>query len=572
MQNDSTVGSMGYDISHGLPAGTSSSAGFQPSPTNSAYIPNTPVAPANITASSLATANPLIVPTPSTNSPASSIISDSAAQVAKAQQDYANLQAVTGNKAEKASNSMMDAVKSIFGQKSDVLSGQAASETAAGLDTQTKALADLNTEIANQNVSLRGEQDRIRGVTQSESQKSVDLGNLQDTYGRRLADLAIRQSAAQGNIKAIQDASDRKTALLLAPLNNALDYYTKFGQANIDNLSKKETAQLTYLQDSIKTQQANLKELEKSRATYIAEVSKNGGGHDTALIKSLQDAPNDQVMAAIASKYIGQNDLMELQSKLAVNKANIAQSYASANASNASAANSYASAAKTNQERKALVQDNNPNSDTQKTVISADAEDVLSGRNTLFNIRQTMGRSDKAAKYMLDLRNQIRSKDNTFDFVSSDAGGKFVSSTYFQRATASIDAVIPNVDKIVDLSNQVDRLGVKGVDSLLQKGAIQIGNEKVSNFHEAQKLIADEIGVALGAGTVSDMKLQLGFDVTDTSVKPEVFASNMKLVKEFILNRKAGLNQQRYSSPTNQTGGTTGNVQSSSDYRSKYGY
>jgi len=180
--------------------------------------------------------------------------------------------------------------------------------------------------------------------------------------------------------------------------------------------------------------------------------------------------------------------------------------------------------------------------------IQGDMKDILEGRNTMYNIRQTMGRTNQAAAYMQSLRDEIRKIDPNFDFVASDAGGKSVSTAYVQRATAAINSVLPNIDKVVDLSNQVLRIGVKGVDNLLQKGAIQIGDQKVSNFREAQRLIADEIGVALGAGTVSDMKLQLGFDVTDPSVTPEVFASNMGIVKDFVNNRLKGLQELRYRS------------------------
>ena len=200
--------------------------------------------------------------------------------------------------------------------------------------------------------------------------------------------------------------------------------------------------------------------------------------------------------------------------------------------------------------------------DTQNVSISNDVEAVLSGRNTLFNIRQTMGRTNQAAAYMQQMRDNITKIDPTFDFVASDAGGKFVSSTFYQKAISAITSVEPNIDKAVELSDQVARIGVTGVDALLQKAAVTFGNTKVSNFHEAQKLIADEIGLALGQGSVSDMKLQLGFDVTDPSVSQEVFASNMKLVKEFISNRKAALTAQRYSSPTVNGVSTTGTTTS----------
>ncbi len=188
--------------------------------------------------------------------------------------------------------------------------------------------------------------------------------------------------------------------------------------------------------------------------------------------------------------------------------------------------------------------------DTTTGSIPQDVQAILEGRNTLYNIRLTMGRNAQGAKYMQDLRNEIAQIDPKFDFVASDAGGKAVSSTYYQRSIAAIDSVLPNIDKVIQLSNDINRIGVKGVDALIQKGQLQINNKKVANLHEAQKLLSDEIGLALGQGTVSDMKLQLGFDVTDPSVSAEVFASNLNLVKEFVNNRKKGLQGLRYQSST----------------------
>lgn len=197
-------------------------------------------------------------------------------------------------------------------------------------------------------------------------------------------------------------------------------------------------------------------------------------------------------------------------------------------------------------------------SQSSQQSIAGDAQDVLEGRNSLLNIRQTMGRSNAAASYMEALRNYIRKVDSKFDFVASDAGGKSVGTSYVQRSMGAINTVLPNIDMIVNLSNQVGRVGVKGFDAALQKAGMQFGNEKISNFHQAQKLIADEIGVALGAGSVSDMKLQLGFDVTDPSVTPEVFASNMEIVRTMLENRKTGLNELRYKS--DQVGDNTNTV------------
>jgi hypothetical protein len=193
--------------------------------------------------------------------------------------------------------------------------------------------------------------------------------------------------------------------------------------------------------------------------------------------------------------------------------------------------------------------------------VARDAQDILEGRNTAFNIRQTMGKNDRTMAYMLGLRDEIHAADPTFDFIASDAGGKAVSTPFYQKSMTALNAIEPNLKTIKDLSAQVDRVGIKGVDGIIQSMGLQIGNKKISNFHEARGLLADELGVALGQGGVSDMKLQLGQDLLDPHVSDEVFASNIDTIEHFLDNRKKALLGLRYSSPTvsggvNQTNST----------------
>lgn len=210
-----------------------------------------------------------------------------------------------------------------------------------------------------------------------------------------------------------------------------------------------------------------------------------------------------------------------------------------------------------------------PNTTKGESAIDMDARAILEGRNTAYNIRQTMGRSNQAATYMESLRTKINQIDPNFDYVLSDSGGKSVSTTYVQKAKASINTVLPNIQTMIDISNQVDRVGIKGVDALLQKAGIQIGNEKVTNMHQLQMLVGDELGVALGGGTMSDMKLTLGLDIVDPAQSAKVFASNMAITKGLLENRRDALNSLRYKSTTvGDSGvdtGTSDHVQQTED-------
>lgn len=196
--------------------------------------------------------------------------------------------------------------------------------------------------------------------------------------------------------------------------------------------------------------------------------------------------------------------------------------------------------------------------EANKDNIASNAQDILEGRNTLYNIKQTMGRSNQAASFMESLRNEIKKFDPKFDFVASDAGGKAVSTPYYQRSLVAINAVLPNVDKLIQLQSQVPNGDIKALNSLIQKGGLQFGSTKIASLKQAQRLIGDELGLALGNGNVSDMKLQLGLDATDTTLPEEAFAASLGIVKEFLNNRKTALTDLRYASPTVQkpVGGT----------------
>jgi hypothetical protein len=136
-------------------------------------------------------------------------------------------------------------------------------------------------------------------------------------------------------------------------------------------------------------------------------------------------------------------------------------------------------------------------------------------------------------------------------------GYKFAANPATQRALAAVDNVMPNIDKIVELSDSWDRTQYPDLNKFM--GAIQfkLGNKTVASIRQAQKLVGDEMGIALGAGTMTDMKLQLGLDVIDPNLPTEVFLSNMGRVQDFLLNRKTSLLDQMgiYGTPEMNPGG-----------------
>lgn len=283
-----------------------------PTPSSNVPVGNAPI---TMSASSMqAGTQPITVPDIKPNTyPATAIIASTttgaqtdlqkAVAEAEAQQKAADMGA------KDAQSLIAQKALELYNQRGDITKNQATLEDNAGIGEQRKILSDLNNQIADQQVQLRAEQDRIRTTGMSKGQAQQELNALEDTYGRRLADLAIRKSAAQGNIEAIQSDAERKTKLLLAPIDNALEYYKTFGQQNADYLTKKEQEKLSAIQTNLQTQKKDIETLQKAKADMITEIANNGGGKSD-FVRQINDAKSlsDVYTLGARSGYVGSLD------------------------------------------------------------------------------------------------------------------------------------------------------------------------------------------------------------------------------------------------------------------------
>lgn len=413
----------------------------QPSSTS---LTPTPVAPPNITASSLQPTTPVTVPTPVTTSPASTIISDittgATSDIAKAQAEYEALQKATGGKAQAQSSAMYKAIQDLFTKKGEATAGKATLEEQAGINKEQTALNDIDTRIADQNVQIRQEVDRLKALPMSDAQRNVELNNIQDTYGRRLADLAILKSAAQGNIERIQQDADRKTKLLLAPIENALTYYKDFGLANIENLSNKEKNQLTFLQNNLEKQKEAVKELENAKASAIMSIAGEGGGKNLALNSAINSAKSLTEIAKLTagSGYVGLTDRLYKQAQTSKLNAEAAKDKA-AGLVNAKMANLQVGSPEYN---KALILNSSKNKDglaqDQRQKI-AQSKQALSGLETLNKLAEGKNVANSDTKALFGegtgiIQGRLRT-------LASQLGGDTNAATI----NATIQGLIPTV-------------------------------------------------------------------------------------------------------------------------------
>ncbi len=498
--------------------------------------PIVPSAAPVIPAANLQATNPVQTVTPPVDTTNHAGIISGAADNVQTAFDTANKTLTdlqTANNDSSNPNSVSEQILSLMGQESNKAADTQAANDTAGVTALVKQLNDLNAQA--KNLNLEAQAIPLQTQENNRNTGATDAGVAPQTAGalriNALKALSISQQAnvAMGNYQAAKDNAQRIIDLKYLPIENKLAVLKQQYDFNKDALTVADAKRAEALNALISKQETDIAD---QKATETANLNQAN-----IYAKDAMDAGQSDIAAQITQLDTGsptfRADLARLQTQILP----------------------VLTTAQKNAGLKSVPTTTTSNGSSGQTAtttgsIQNDVQAILEGRNTMYNIRQTMGRTNAAAAYMQKIRDSITAVDPSFDFVASDAGGKSVSSSYVQRATAAINSVLPNIDIITKLSDQVGRVGVKGVDSVLQKAALQVGDAKVSNFRQAQKLIADEIGVALGAGTVSDMKLELGFDITDPTVQPEIFASNMQLVKQFLENRKDGLNSLRYSSST----------------------
>jgi hypothetical protein len=257
-----------------------------------------------------------------TDTTSAGIVASTQPSVQTAQENYNQVQQATGTQAQDAQSALQRMAENIFGQKADAQANQVNLENLAGIQEQQKALGEINTSIASEQVALRGEQEKVRQGYATEQQKQISQNTLNDTYGRRLADLAIRQSAANQNITSIRENADRQTKLLTAPLDTKIQYLSSFAKDNVDFLTKEQQNKLAFISDDLKSQKQDIQALQQAKTNMITEIAKNGGGTNQELIRRIQSANNIGEVSTLGagSGFIGALD----RQQLAISRANLA--------------------------------------------------------------------------------------------------------------------------------------------------------------------------------------------------------------------------------------------------------
>jgi hypothetical protein len=150
-------------------------------------------------------------------------------------------------------------------------------------------------------------------------------------------------------------------------------------------------------------------------------------------------------------------------------------------------------------------------------------------------------RGPNGEKFARDVFARVKEIDPSVNPAGLDIGFKQAKNAINNRTLGLINSVRPNLEKLMSLSDKIDRSGVKAVSKAALLASRQFTSEDLANFDKLKTLSVDEINNIFAPGGGSNLSREMALQLIDETLPPAKFRSAMQTVIEAMDNRKAGL-------------------------------
>jgi hypothetical protein len=172
------------------------------------------------------------------------------------------------------------------------------------------------------------------------------------------------------------------------------------------------------------------------------------------------------------------------------------------------------------------------------------AQDIAYGTLTMSDFNRIYGRAMGNAATKAAIYDTARLLNPDFSPAKFELDYKMAANPAIRQRIVAIDGLSPVIEKIKEISSKVGNGDVQAFNRLLQGAKLQVSNKTVANFQQLKTLLGDEVGLALGVGTGSDLKTKLGLDLVNTNLSDGSFQSNMDQLDSILGARKGLLLKQ----------------------------
>jgi hypothetical protein len=189
------------------------------------------------------------------------------------------------------------------------------------------------------------------------------------------------------------------------------------------------------------------------------------------------------------------------------------------------------------------------------------AEEVAAGRlrsheavNSILTNR-FLGAKAKVDE-LKDLSSRVPQLGKNYTMPQLDVFAKNATNPTFNSQIGAIDAVTPNIEMLIKLSDANGRTNLPALNKAIQAGQFQAGDQTITSMEQLQKIIAEESGRVFGGSAVSDFKIKLGDQMVDISLGNANFVNNARQLQTAMFNKKRALSNLMgpYSLSANEPG------------------
>lgn len=128
-----------------------------------------------------------------------------------------------------------------------------------------------------------------------------------------------------------------------------------------------------------------------------------------------------------------------------------------------------------------------------------------------------------------------------FDPAAFELGYTFAANPKIREQVSSLDSIGDATQKVIDASDNAVRTGT-GLNDLVVKGGIALGNKQYSTMRLARAAYANELADALGYRSADDLSRDIGFDITDQNLSAAQFKDGIEqVVAPFLASKRSSL-------------------------------
>lgn len=189
------------------------------------------------------------------------------------------------------------------------------------------------------------------------------------------------------------------------------------------------------------------------------------------------------------------------------------------------------------------------------------AQDLAYGKLTMSQFRSLLtsrGGGTNVTALKMGIYDKARELNPQFNPASFEMGFKFASDPKTQNALVFIDNVLPQLDKIVTAAKGMNTFDAPGLNRLFNTVGFQMGGKQITDVKQLQSLLGPDIGLALGSGSLSDLRQQTGVDLANPNLSGPNFVKTIGDIQNFLAGRKTLLLRQMgtYGQPGMNPGAT----------------